>query len=143
MPEYAVRFDALAHTLAKSLVIFFVPVFALLFGLLAWRARRYALEHVTVALHFTSLILLVLPLPYPLVYLLIERKVVDQPDADAIWTTATALLIGYYAAVLLRRVYGVGRGAATGQAILVVVVFFVALMFLYRPLLFVIVHALL
>lgn len=141
--EYAARFDALAHLLAKSLVIFFVPVFTLFFALLARRARRYALEHVTVALHFTSLMLLVLPLPYPLVYGLLKTQLMGHNDADAIWSLTTGLLLSYYAARFLMRVYGAGRWPAIGQAIIVAFAFFAALIFLYRPLLFFVIHALL
>lgn len=143
MPAYEARFDTLTHTLAKSLVIFFVPVFALLFGLLARRARRYALEHVTVALHFTSLLLLLLPLPYPVVYGLLKSGLVDRTNGDAIWTGATGLMLGYYAGRFLPRVYGMGCGAARAQAVLLVFLFYAALVFLYRSLLFFIAHALL
>ncbi len=142
LAEYTSRFDALAHTLAKSLVIFFVPVFALVFALLARRARRYALEHVTVAVHFTSLLLLLLPLPFPVMYGLSASGMVDRMDGDAIWTLALGLLLGFYATRFLSRVYGSGRWTAIGQAIIVVVAFYLSLIFLYRPVLFFVVHLL-
>lgn len=140
---YAERFDALAHTLAKTLVIFFVPVFALLFGLLLRRARRYTLEHVVVAMHFTSLVLLVLLLPFPLVLALVKSHLVDRLDADAIWTFSTGILIGFYASRFMLRVYGSRHKASIGQGILTAAVFYLMLQFVYRPLLFFIVHALL
>lgn len=140
---YAARFDALTLTLAKSLVVFFVPVIALLFGLLNWRSRRYALEHVTAALHYVSLLLLILPLPYPLVWAPVRLGWVDRSSIDVVWSAITALTLGVYAAWFLRRVYGGSVAATTVKAIAIVTGFYLALIFLYRPLLFFITYALL
>ena len=48
----------------------------------------------------------------------------------------------YYAVRFLTRVYGAGRWAAIAQALLLMISFYAARGFLYRPLLFFIVHAL-
>jgi Protein of unknown function (DUF3667) len=141
--EYAAQFNALAHTLAKTLVIFFVPMMALAFGLMAIKARRYALEHVTAALHFVSLMLLALPLPYPLVWTMVRMGWVERTDADAIWTLATGLLIGVYGARFMRQVYGSTRWMAAAQGFGIAVLFYLILIMLYRPMLFFVISALL
>ncbi len=122
--EYAARFDALAHTLAKTLVLFFVPVLALAFGVMARRAHRYALEHVTVGTHFMSLVLLIIPLPYPLVWGLYQPGLTDQADTDAVWTLISALIIGFYAWWFMRRIYASSRVMAVLQAVGITFVFF-------------------
>lgn len=140
---YAAKFAALSHSLSKSLVIFFVPVLALVLALLQRRSRRYFLEHVTVAIHFVSLLLLLLPIPMPLMYALIKGGMLAGANGDGVYTLCLSVLLGFYAAVFFRPVYGVSKGLAFWQGLAVVGVFLGALVFLYRPLLFFIVHALL
>ena len=141
LEAYAEHFDALAHTLSKTLVIFFVPVLAALFALLHRRRRRYALEHVTAGLHFMSLLLLLLPIPFPFVLLMV--KLTGTSTGDAYWTWCTVLLMIAYASVFFRRVYSDPWWAAALKAIAVPFVFYAALMFAYRRLLFFLIHALL
>lgn len=141
LDAYTERFDALAHTLAKTLVFFFVPVFTALFAVLQWGRRRYVLEHATASIHFTSLVLLLMPLPFPVVVALIAGT--GAASGDLYWTLATALLFGVYAAVFFRRVYGDGRLASVLKALAVPFVFYAATIRVYRPLLFLIVNALL
>lgn len=141
MAEYAERFDALAHALSKTLIVFFVPVFAATFGLLHVGRQRYALEHVTAGVHFTTLLLLLLPLPLPLVVGAMQVGLVE--GGDGLWTIASSVLIGAYAAAFCRRVYGDTRLVAALKATAVPAVFYAALILLYRPLLFALITALL
>ncbi len=141
LDAYAERFDHLAHTLAKTLVIFFVPVFAGLFALLHRRPRRYALEHVIAGMHFTSLLLLLLLVPIPIIIAII--MVFHLPSTDVLWTICSVFLLGGYARAFFRHVYGDTRGVAAAKAVAVPFVFYAALIYLYRPLLFLIVHRLL
>lgn len=139
--DYAERFDRLAHTLSKTLVVFFVPVFMAAFALLHRRSRRYVLEHATAGLHFTSLTLLVLLLPIPLVILLIELTAASS--GDLFWSTTTATLLGVYGGLFFHRVYGGARWVAALKGLAVPFFFYTALIFVYRPLLFFVVYALL
>ena len=139
--EYATRFDALAHALSKTLVVLFVPVFAAVFALLEVGKKRYALEHVTVAVHFTTLVLLLLPLPYPIVFAGIVLRLIQ--GGDDLWTLVTAFLMGVYGAAFLRRVYGDSRLVSVLKAVIIPFAFYTALAYLYRPVLFGIITALL
>ncbi|HEX8386144.1 MAG TPA: DUF3667 domain-containing protein [Rubricoccaceae bacterium] len=139
--EYAERFDALAHTLQKTLVVFFVPVLAAAFWALHPLRRRYALEHVTVGVHFASLILL---LPFPTVPLFLGLHVLGVPASeDAIATFVSAALIAVYGAWFCRRVYGDRWLGAALKGAALPFVFYLSLIFLYRPLLFVLITVLL
>ena len=139
--EYAERFDVLAHTLQKTLVVFFVPVFAAAFWVLHPLRRRYALEHVTVGVHFTTLVLLLFPLSVPL---FVAAVVLGVPGSeDEIATLGSAILIAAYAAAFCRRVYGDGWLGAALKGAALPLVFYAALILLYRPLLFALITVLL
>ena len=125
----------------KTLVVFFVPVFAAVFALLEIGKKRYALEHVTVGVHFTTLLLLLLPLPFPIVFVGIVLGVIQ--GGDDLWTLATAFLIGVYGAAFLRHVYGDSRPVSVLKAVVLPFAFYTALAYLYRPILFGIITALL
>lgn len=139
--EYAERFDALAHALSKTLIVLFVPVFAATFALLHAGRRRYALEHVMVGVHFTTLLLLLLPLPLPVV--IAAKEIGGLESGDGVWTLVTAVLLALYGAAFCRRVYGDSRPGAALRALAVPVAFYASLTFLYRPVLFALITALL
>ena len=141
MAEYAERFDALAHALSKTLIVLFVPVFAAAFALLHVGSRRYALEHVTVGVHFTTLLLLLLPLPLPVV--IVAREAGGLTTGDDVWTLVTAVLVALYAAAFCRRVYGDSWPAAAAKGLALPFAFYASLVFLYRPFLFALLTALL
>jgi hypothetical protein len=141
MAAYAERFDALAHTLSKTLVVFFVPVFAVLFGLLHLRPRRYGLEHITAGLHFTSLTLLLLLVPLPLV--IVVLRLTGGGTGDMLWSVTSSVLLLGYAGLFFRRAYADGGWASLLKATAVPFAFYAALIFVYRPLLFYVVHVLL
>lgn len=139
--EYAEQFDALAHTLSKTLVVFFVPVFAAAFGLLHAGRRRYALEHVTVGVHFTTLVLLLFPLLVPLI---VGAIVLGAPGSeDNVATAVSAVAFSTYGAAFCRRVYGDPWPAAALRGLALPLAFYLSLIVFYRPLLFAVVHALL
>ena len=104
---YAERFDALAHALSKTLVVFFVPVFAAAFGLLHMGRRLYALEHVTVGVHFTTLVLLLFPLLVPLIVGAVVLGVALGVSAseDDVATLVSGVAFAAYGAAFCRRVY--------------------------------------
>jgi hypothetical protein len=139
MDDYAERFDDLAHTLSKTLVVFFVPVFAAAFGLLHAGRRRYALEHVTVGVHFSTLVLLLFPLSVPL---FVAAVVLGVPGSeDDVATLISAAFFAAYGAAFCRRVYGDPWPGAVLRGLALPVVFYASLIYLYRPLLFAVVTA--
>jgi hypothetical protein len=55
--DFETRFDRQNHTLAKSMLVLMVPVFAAVLWLLYWRQGFYFGEHLVTALHFQALLL--------------------------------------------------------------------------------------
>jgi hypothetical protein len=58
---YALEFNAVIASHAKTLVIVLVPLFALVTAALLWRRRRYFVEHLVFSTHFIAFLLLALP----------------------------------------------------------------------------------
>lgn len=55
--DFETRFDRQNHTLAKSMLILMVPIFATVLWLFYWRQGFYFGEHLVTALHFQALLL--------------------------------------------------------------------------------------
>ena len=55
--DFETRFDRQNHTLAKSMLILMVPIFAAVLWLFYWRQGFYFGEHLVTALHFQALLL--------------------------------------------------------------------------------------
>jgi thiamine biosynthesis protein ThiS len=117
-------FDHAVNIQARSLVVFIVPLFALLVWLLEWRKRRFFGEHLVFSLHFTAFLLLAV---YILIYggstaiiRILAHFGINSHAAD--WHIVLAALA--YAAIAiyffwsLRAVYGDSIVAAVIKAIL-------------------------
>ena len=70
--EYERRFNASAHGASKTLLIVFIPVYALLFGLLLINKKRTAVEHLLFATHYMAFVLVAFLLTMYLVMLPLE-----------------------------------------------------------------------
>ena len=135
MDAYAARFDAVAHTLSKTLIIALVPMLALLLAALFWKRRRYILEHFYVALFWVTRALILLVLPFPLVLLIMNAT---GAPGDSAWTLLTFAVFSVVSWLVFQRVYG-GRAWTNGlRAVGMCFGFYMLLLFAYRPLLFVI-----
>ena len=142
------RFNHLADTLSKSLIFVFIPLLAILLAVLLWRQRRYFLEHVLVATHLISQILLtsmLLIIPVFLLYTLLQwlHIPLSYQQSDLISTALMLLVIGAWTYPLLRRAYGLGPLGGTLATAGVAVGFFWLLKSVYRFLLFLVTYWLL
>ncbi|WP_400191674.1 DUF3667 domain-containing protein [Hymenobacter sp. B81] len=139
----AARFDALANTLAKSLVFVFIPLLAAGLTGLLWAKRRYFLEHVVTATHLTSQILLVQLLmigPLALGQILAQQLGSPLSYRQADLASVALMLLGLTAAFapLLIRTYALRRGPGLAAGLAVALLFFLLLMHVYRFVLFVV-----
>ena len=138
---YAERFDHQAHVLSKSLLIALVPFVALVLAVLFRRPRRYVLEHLTVALVLVPALLLLMPLPLPFA-LAMMHLVPQQATGDLWWTMGTGLLFGAYASVFFRQAYGGSWRVSVLRAIVFVWLWYLILLYVYRPFLFLVAQVL-
>jgi hypothetical protein len=120
MDEYRALFDAPIRSQAKTLVIVMVPLFALLLLVAHAGRRRYFVEHLVFATHFTAFFILTIPVIYVLVLALGRvglaagiRPAVLDPLLD-FWPLVCWCALYLYGG--LRRAYGDGRAAALLRA---------------------------
>ena len=136
------RFDDKTAVLSKTLVFALIPVIALLFQVLLIRKRRYPIEHLVVATHFWSFVLVLIGILLPL------TVQVAGVIADALGGTAATLAtdpvlsacvqtgVAVYLYLALREVYSTSRWYSAAVALAVGWSFF-QVVWLYRFLLFV------
>jgi hypothetical protein len=134
--ELADRFDHHSSTVAKSLVIVMVPLFACTLGLVEWRRRRGFVEHLVFALHFYAFWLVWLTAVLAvtsLVLLLLVRLHLWRASLplDSVVTLIEFVGFGVYLAVALRRVYGDRGALLLGETAMLTVMTFV-LLHVYR-----------
>ena len=116
-PEaYALEFNAVIASHAKTLVIVLVPLFALVVAALLWRRRRYFVEHLVFSTHFVAFLLLALPPLLALVSLTLRAGVAWGIDPGELRTILDGwplfLAIAAYLWPALRRAYALPRAAA-------------------------------
>jgi hypothetical protein len=143
--DYAAQYAAASGNLAKSLIVWHVPWLALGLALLAGWRRWQAADHLVVALHlFTVLIVLVMVMGWivlPLAAHFVEVLAGGRQGLRApLQLGILGLLLGHWT-LACRRVYGFGR-VRTALAPLVLVVAFVVGHFSYRLVQFLLVFAL-
>ena len=126
--QFETRFNAALQDQKKSLLIFDIPVLAIVIALVyAWR-RRYFAEHLVFSIHIYAFLLFFLGVMVPLVYsgifrLLsaagVSRVSLQRMDGDAAISVLLLAVMGPYIYVALRRVYNDNRlGAVVRTAIL-------------------------
>ncbi|HEY0996004.1 MAG TPA: DUF3667 domain-containing protein [Gemmatimonadaceae bacterium] len=124
MTQYAREFDGRTTTLARSLVIVMVPVFALVAALVNARQRRPALHHLTFALHTYAALLGLLVGTWAAIYLgvvgywLVTGRELVLRDGPFSLIQAVAVLA--FVAVAQRVAYGDSRGVAIAKATILV-----------------------
>ncbi|HEX9953126.1 MAG TPA: DUF3667 domain-containing protein [Rubricoccaceae bacterium] len=132
---YREHFDAVGHTLSKTVPVLLVPLFAMTLAVLFWRRRRYALEHLTAAVHLVSLLLVVgMAVLVGFIALVYGLRLHLSGDTPLVAFYFTSLAASF--AVFFRRVYGEAWAVSAAKGIAFVTVFAVVLHPLYRFLLF-------
>ena len=104
--DYAEAYDARAGDVGRALIVVHVPLLALALWALFGRTRRYFAEHVVVATHlFTFLLLFVQCVLLPTGYLAARFGLLGAEGMPLAVKLATAAVIGLYVAVAMRRAY--------------------------------------
>ena len=136
MPSYNTQ----SFTLSKSLVFVLVPPMALVVGLLQWRRRRFAAQHVVFAFNaFAAFLLLMVAIGAPLTALLHWRSVNGYsvpPNTDNFYSYPLVTAWAVWMSVGFRRAYGDRVVVGAAKALVVAFSFLIALSW-YRVLLFV------
>jgi hypothetical protein len=138
---FEAKYNQRTNVLSKTLIFFFIPIYALLFQAMLFFRRRYFVEHAVVATHLWSFILLLLAAVVPLAAFALKWWS-DAPSlADALASNDNAitillqLCIATYLTLMLRHVYAVRRWYCFTVAVLIAWAFF-QIVWLYRFLLF-------
>ncbi len=140
MEVYAETYDHLSHTLSKTLVVLMVPIVAGLLALLFWRHRRYFLEHVTVAALALSQFMLVSLVVIAAVTL--GSRIFSTGGAGDVVLIPTLLFSNTALFILtFRRVYPGGLAVAVVKGLAFSFLTMASVIYLFRPLLFLITNA--
>lgn len=142
-PTLERRFDDRTAVLSKTLVFTLIPVIALLFYAVLYRKRRYLVEHLVVATHFWSFVLVLLGIVLP-VSVSVAVGIVHLAGASAASLSTDMALsvfiqvcVTIYLYVTLRVAYATSRGYSALVAFAVGWSFF-HVVWLYRLILFVV-----
>jgi hypothetical protein len=136
------RFDAKTAVLSKTLVFTLIPVIALLFQALLIRKRRYPIEHLVVATHFWSFVLVLIGILLPLTVQITGGIAGMFGGSAATFATDSVLsvcvqaCVAVYLYLALREVYSTSRWYSAAVALAIGWSFF-HVVWLYRFLLFV------
>jgi len=140
---FAARYDEKAAVLSKTLVFLFIPIFALLFHALFFARKRYFVEHLVIATHLWSFILLLLAVVVPVIaFAIVWLQPAPSAAAalvanDAAVSVFLQVCLAVYLTFMLRRVYRASNAYCMTVAALIASSFF-HIVWLYRFLLFVI-----
>ena len=105
LADYGRDYGAQSGNVGKALIVLHVPFLALGLALVFWRRRMYFAEHLVVACHqFTFLLLLVPGLLLPIGWLAHRAGVAGSSLFNAV-TVAILVLVVLYFSISLRRVY--------------------------------------
>ncbi|MDB4905862.1 MAG: hypothetical protein JWO05_646 [Gemmatimonadetes bacterium] len=133
-------YDTQSFTLSKSLVFVLIPPMALVVGLLEWRRRRFAAQHVVFAFNaFSAFLLLMVAIGAPMTGFLHWRATHGYSVPGNTDNFYSYPLVGAWAiwmALGFRRAYGDHLVMAAAKALVVAFSFLVALSY-YRVLLFI------
>jgi len=138
---FEARYDEKAAVLSRTLIFLFIPIFALLFHALFFTRRRYFVEHLVIATHLWSFILLLLAVVVPvIVFVIVWLHGAPTPAAalmgnDLVISTFLQVCLAVYLAFMLRRVYRASNAYCMTVAALIAWSFF-HIVWLYRFLLF-------
>jgi len=138
--DLARDYDSRAGEISKLLVIVHVPLIAAALALLMWRQRRLFADHFVVAIHLFSFLLVLIQLLLPMGLL---SEWVFGSGAVQRWAlpALTAMVVGYFWAAL-HRVYCIGHAWALIHAVLLLFLFFLGSLLVFRTLQFLLILAL-
>ncbi len=144
LQDYARDYDAEAGDVGKALIVVHIPVLALALMAAFWRRRMYFAEHVVVATHqFTFVLLYIQLLVLPAGWLYFALGYGGASGGMPGWVKiATTGLIGLYMALSLRRVYACSWPVALLLPFLLNTMLLVANVAVYRTLQFLVTFAL-
>ncbi len=136
------RFNDKAGVLSRTLIFLFIPIFALLFYAFFFLGpRKHLVEHVVVAMHFWSFVLMLLAVVVPALAAPLYWWT-HAPSFEAVVVAAEVPLtvflqicIGVYMTLMLRRVYGASLWYCASVAVVIAWSFF-HIVWLYRFFLF-------
>ena len=135
------KYDKKTNVLSKTLVFLLIPIFALLFGSLFFRKRRYLVEHAVIATHFWSFSLILLGVILPLVSICLIRLChalnfsTGYVTNDGVVSSILQVCFAAYLFIMLRRVYEASRWYC-GITSLAIAWSFFHIVWLYRFFLF-------
>ncbi len=110
-PSSSAKFNAKTSVLSRTLIFFFIPIYAaLFFAFFFRRPGRFFVEHLVVATHFWSFILILLAVAVPAIaapFVWWSRGGFDAVYAagEVPLTVFLQICIGVYLTVMLHRVY--------------------------------------
>ena len=140
---FEAKYNERTNILSKTLVILFIPIYAAIFYGLFFRAPRYFAEHIVVATHLWSFILLLLAIVVP-VLAFVAMQWSGAPSVasflashDNLVSVFLQVCIALYLALMLRRVYEAGYAFCATVAVVISWAFF-HLVWCYRFFLFMI-----
>lgn len=139
--EYAEQYNSKSSSYANSLVVLQLPVFASFLSLIYFRKKYFFIDHLIYALHFFSLVLLLVLVQSGLLYLFDLFK-----HRGNVWQMLSlgllAIMLLYtfliYPFLSLKKTYN-QKWLHTAIAIIPFLLAFVATLFIYRTLLFLII----
>ena len=141
LAEYSEQFNAKVDLYAKSLVILFVPYFALVLALLNWFRHPPVACHLIMATHLTTYLLLVLMVVAPLLHWGLSALyqtgwfALNAGYHETIYSVGILAAIGVYYYLVTRRVFG-GRPIPNALKALALSGFVYLGFLLYRVVLF-------
>ena len=141
LSDYARDYSAQSGNVGKALIILHVPFLAAGLALCFWRRRMYFAEHLVVACHlFTFLLLMVPALLVPLEWLAVQWGG-DNRAFFQVVKFGSLLLIGLYFSLSLRRVYAAAPWVWLVAPVPLIVAMLVGNVFVYRTLQFMVTYA--
>lgn len=138
LATYQPVFDASMKASSKTYLIVLIPLYALIFGLLMWSARRTFIEHLVFSAHFLSFVLIFFLLQQFLIVLPFIGLIGQQQweaRGDLIASFVGLIFLGFYQARAFSRFYGTGK-LWSALAALLSTVLFAGVIMAYRLLLF-------
>lgn len=140
--DYARAYDARAGDVGRALIVVHIPLLALALWALFGRRRRYFAEHVVVATHlFTFLLLFVQCVLLPSGYLAAKLGILAEGGMPLAIRLATAAVVGLYVAAALRRAYDAPWWLALLMPVPVLWALLMGSLYLYRSLQFMLTFA--
>ncbi len=135
------KYNEKAGVLSRTLIFLFIPIYAVVFHASFFRRRKYFVEHLVVATHFWSVVLVLLTAIVPAIAVLpmwwygLPSLTAAYAANDALISLFVQACVAAYLVAMLRRVYGAPWWYCTTISLLIAWSFF-HIVWLYRLVLF-------